>query len=813
MAMKRLLLLICLTPFACAICFAADEDRLTRKAGPDADGLTGVTPMNWTLDPAGKQIKVGDWPFGAALSPDGKRLAVTNNGMGLQSISLIDTDTLEVTETIVVRRPQSLFLGLAWNADGSRLYASGGASNLIGVFDTSADKTTQVDKISVLPTEPDKDGKPKTARMYCGGLALSPDGKRLYVAEILNGTVTVIDTEAAKPIKDIPVGNNPYTVIFSHDGTKAYVTCWGAAMVAVIDTATEKPVGEIPTGDHPCAMTLSPDGAHLFVCNANSDTVSVIATDVDKVIHTIALEPYPDAPFGSIPNACSVSADGHTLYVANAGNNDVAVITLTDHDWGGEQVEAYQLLGLVPTAWFPTAVTAIGNGERLLVTCAKGLGTGPNADPKMYIGFMYHGIVCAVNITSAQQLAEYTTQAAKLNGFVEGKSVRPTASTAPSAIPRRVGDPSPIKYVVYIIKENRTYDQVLGDMPQGNGDPELCYFGQEVTPNHHALAEEFVLLDNFYVDGTVSADGHQWSCAAIATDAMEKTWQASYSKRGPALGGPIIYPSLGYIWDLCEDNGITHRTYGEMENVTGNVGHACPDYPGWDVKNPLADQRNADVFLRELAEFDRAGEMPRFVIMCLPHNHTGGTVPGWPTPRSCVADNDLALGRIVEGLSKTRFWSEMAVFVVEDDAQAGPDHVDAHRTVALVAGPYCKRGIVDSTFYDTAAMLRTIELILGLPAMTQYDAAATPMVDCFTNKPDLRAYVCKPNTYPLDEINPKTAYGAAESLAMDWSDFDKAPWDELNRILWHSIKGPAALYPTPHTSRGWAVSLAEATDH
>ncbi len=806
----RILLPACLIAAACAACFAADEDRLTRHAGPDADGTTGVTPMNWTLDPAGKQIKVGDFPFGAALSPDGKRLAVSNNGLGLQTISMIDTESLEVVETVLVRRPQSLFMGLAWSADGSRLYTSGGGSNLIGVFDTSGEKTKQIATINVGPAATEAGGKPKSATMYSGGLALSPDGKRLYVAEILNDTVTVIDTGTNQVLKDIPVDDSPYTVVCSGDGAKAYVSAWGGGVVTVIDTATEAVVKSIQTGDHPCAMALSPDGARLFVCNANSDTVSVIDNATDEVTHTISLAPYPDAPFGSIPNACCVSADGRTLYVANAGNNDVAVISLVDRQWGEQQVSAYDILGIVPTAWFPSAVSVIPDGNRLLVTCAKGLGAGQNADPTMYIGFMLHGIVCAPEISSPEQLGQYTARAAQLNGFVEGKSVRPTASAEPSAIPRHVGEPSPIKYVVYIIKENRTYDQVLGDLPQGNGDAELCYFGREMSPNHHALAEEFVLLDNFYVDGSVSADGHQWSCGAIATDAMEKTWPANYSKRAPALGGPIIYPSAGYIWDRCEQHGITHRTYGEMEGVTSNEGNACPDYVGWDLKTPGGDQRNADVFLGELAEFEQAGEMPRFIIMSLPQDHTGGTVPGWPTPRACMADNDLALGRIVAGLSHSRFWPELAVFVVEDDAQAGPDHVDAHRTVALLASPYCKRGLVDSTFYDTAAMLRSIELILGLPPMTQFDAAATPMLNCFTDEPNLTPYACLPNTHPLDELNPGSAYGAAESVAMDWSDFDKAPWDALNRILWHSIKGPDAPYPTPHTSRGWVVALPDA---
>ena len=375
-------------------------------------------------------------------------------------------------------------------------------------------------------------------------------------------------------------------------------------------------------------------------------------------------------------------------------------------------------------------------------------------------------------------------------------------------VPRRPGELSPIKHVIYIIKENRTYDQIFGDFKQGNGDPSICLFGREITPNHHALAEQFVLLDNFYVDAEVSADGHEWSTAGIATDFVEKVWPTVYSGRGlsyPSEGSyRIAFPTNGYIWEAVQKKGLSYRSYGEFVDVEGDsvkikhpalVGHVDKLFKPWDLA--YSDTLRAAEFIRELHEFEKKGDFPNFMIMHLPNDHTSGTSPGYPVPRAMVAQNDLALGMIVEEITKSKFWPGTAIFVIEDDAQNGPDHVDAHRSIALVVSPFTKRGYVDHTLYDTAGMLRTMELILGLNPMSQYDAAAYPMIDCFKNNPDFKGYKKIVPNVRLDEMNTKLSYGASESLAMDFSKEDATPEILLNEIIWKSIHGADSEMPAP----------------
>jgi hypothetical protein len=389
-----------------------------------------------------------------------------------------------------------------------------------------------------------------------------------------------------------------------------------------------------------------------------------------------------------------------------------------------------------------------------------------------------------------------------------------------------VGDPSPIKHIIYIIKENRTYDQVFGDIKKGNGDPELVMFGEEVTPNHHKLANEFVLLDNLYCNGQVSRDGHPWSTMAYNTDYIARDWHLTYSRR---LGvkddeeGNLAKAPSGYLWDACARNKLSYRSYGEygrrvsepdgsvkMEAaVPGLVGHMCPDYGVAKKKGrKVRDTDNVEVFLREFRAFEKADNLPRFIVMSLGEDHTTGTTPGTYTPRACVASNDVALGRLVEAVSKSKYWPTTAIFVIEDDAQNGPDHVDAHRTVGLVISPYTKRGVVDSTQYSTVSMVRSIELILGLPPLSQYDAAARPMFASFTDKPDLRSYQHEPSRIDLNALNPATAYGADRSRKMDFSDYDKVDDFELNEILWRAVKGKDAPLP-PAVRRAIANRPAE----
>jgi YVTN family beta-propeller protein len=540
------------------------------------------------------------------------------------------------------------------------------------------------------------------------------------------------------------------------------------------------------------------------------------------VTETIATALFPRAPEGSTPDALAVAPDGETLYVANADNNCIAVIDI-------EHPGRSQVKGFIPTGWYPTAVAVTPDGKAILVGVGKGNQTRPNpidrskgsradADapatrsrPFPYIGTTLSGALAIVRVPDDKGLAAYTETVYRNCPYSDT-----LLSNAPyprkTAIPTKVGEPSPIKHVIYIIKENRTYDQVLGDLTRGNGDPGLVMFGAEVTPNHHALAEEFVLLDNLYCNGHVSADGHPWSTMAYNTDYIARNWALTYSRREGVDDddeGDLSRAPSGYLWDASARNNLTYRSYGEygarvsqpdgtfrMEGrVPGLVGHTSPEFGIAKAGKVVRDTDRVDVFLKELAEYEKNGDLPRFIVMSLGEDHTTGTTPGTYTPQACVASNDLALGRLVEALSRSRYWPETAIFVIEDDAQNGPDHVDAHRTVGLVVSPYTRRRALDSNQYSTVSMLRTIELILGLPPLSQFDAAARPMFASFTDTPDLTPYRNRLPQISLDTINDAQAYGAERSSRMDFSEYDKIDDFALNEILWRAVKGPDAPLP------------------
>jgi hypothetical protein len=434
-----------------------------------------------------------------------------------------------------------------------------------------------------------------------------------------------------------------------------------------------------------------------------------------------------------------------------------------------------------------------------------------------YIGNMMQGALSTITTPDAATRAAMTRRVRELTPYTDALRLAPAEAPIASPIPRLVGGSSPIKYVFYVIRENRTYDQVLGDMPGGNGDPSLTLFGEDITPNAHAIARDFTLFDNFYVDAEVSYDGHAFSTGAYATDVAEKLWPTNYGSRGtPYLSeggykmrdqyGNFSAPPAGYIWDFAKRAGISVRSYGEFATwprrggqvhatVPGLEGLVHPSYPPFDLGVP--DVQRADIWLEEFRQFERNGALPRLSIIRLGNDHTSGTSPNAPTPRAMVADNDLALGRIVEAISRSRYWKQSAILVLEDDAQNGPDHIDAHRSVLLSIGPFSRRRAVDSTLYTTSGVLRTIELILGLPPMSQYDAAATPMYAAFQPTPDLTPYTHLPARVPLDERNDWTSPGANASLAMNLRDADRAPELELNEILWQSVHGAGALMPPP----------------
>jgi YVTN family beta-propeller protein len=604
----------------------------------------------------------------------------------------------------------------------------------------------------------------------------------------------------------------------------------------VIDTATNTVAKTIEVGLHPTGMAISPSGDRVYVTNANSDTVSVLDTVSDtvmKTLHVGELGPDHEPVLGSSPNAVTVSGDGRTLYVANAAQNAIAVVNV-------DRQEEDAVRGLIPTGWYPTAVALNGTGDELFVASGYGFGSIVPVPPGQGRSYQDRvGVVSVVNVPTRDELSRFTKQVRDNNRSlppeIDLQSVKgpdednegrddDKRNGRGHPIPMHLGEGSPIKHVFYIIKENRTYDQVFGDVDAGNGDPTLVQFGRDVTPNHHALAEQFALLDNYYGPGDQSALGHRWILQAYPSTWVHKYGNAR-NNQSPMLLGPT-----DAIYDSAKAHGLKVSAYGERgaNTITPPTATWTDIYNDWkngtskvkidaraiivglrDVYHPkypaaesrVPDQYRADIFLKDFAEFERNGNLPNLVLILLYDDHTEGTSPGFPTPRAMVADNDLALGRIVQAISRSRYWRESAIFVTEDDSQDGLDHVDGHRTVGLAISPYTRHGVVDSTFYTIVNMYRTIEQILGLPPRNQFDLAAEPMFTTFTSKADLAPYTAVPNRIPLDEMNPPLAglHGlqrelAKFSLTIDSSEPDSAPADLLNRAIWHSVKG----FDTPY---------------
>jgi YVTN family beta-propeller protein len=622
-----------------------------------------------------------------------------------------------------------------------------------------------------------------------------------------------------------PCGVRPYDVALARNGL-LYVSDWAERVVLVVDPQSLRTVSRIPVGEHPNQIVLHPKDDRLFVACASSNLVSVIDTKTGTVQETIYTALFPQSPEGSTPDALAIAPDGETLFVANADNNCIAVIDI-------EAPRRSQVKGFIPTGWYPTAVAVSRDGKQLLVGVGKGNQTASNKPdearlaealarpageggykriPFPHVGTTLSGALSIVPMPNEEQLRRHTDQVYR-NCPYSDKQLTLAPSERKTAIPTKVGEASPIKHVIYIIKENRTYDQVFSDIPRGRRDPSLLMFGEEVTPNHHKLANEYVLLDNLYCNGHVSADGHPWSTMAYNTDYIARNWALTYSRRQGIDDddeGDLSRAPSGYIWDSCKRNGLTYRSYGEyggrvsqpdgtfrMEGrVPGLVGHMSPNYDlRIEGKPRMRDTDNVDVFLAEFREYEKNGDLPRFIIMSLGEDHTEGTRPGSPTPQACVASNDLALGRLVEAVSKSKYWPQIAIFVIEDDAQNGPDSVDAHRTIGLVISPYVRRGYLDSTQYATVSMLRTMELILGLPPLSQFDASANPMFNSFTDTPNLTPFQHLPAKINLNARNERTAYGAERSQKMDFTEYDKIDDFELNEILWRSIKGVDAPIP------------------
>jgi YVTN family beta-propeller protein len=812
--------------------------------GKKDDGSV-LLPNQWSLRPVGRQIELGDFPVNVAVHPGGRFVAVLHSGYSEHQILVVDLLLAQVVSRFTLHEA---FYGLAFSEDGKTLVSSGAGDEVIHVFGFEQGKLFNHVKIKL--REPKTRGVP-------AGLAIESGDGDLFVANVWGDSVSRVSLRGEPRPMEIALGTNlleswetpvqpapdaetaaaqkrleaslyekdsagtfPYACCLDEKHERLYVSLWARAKVAVIDLNAQQVMAQWPTQEHPCEMTLTRSGKFLFVANASRNTVSVFDVKAQKSIELISSSLYPEVPPGSTPNSLALSPDDRTLFVANADNNAVAVF---DVSTPGKS----RSVGFIPTGWYPTSVRVTPDGRKLVVANGKGLMSLPNPlgpqpgikdstnATRQYIARLFKGTLSVIDLPSHKQseseFAAWTRQAYQCSPLSPNASVS-GIPTDKSSIPIAVGKPSPIKYCLYIIKENRTYDQVLGDLPQGNGDAELCLFPERVTPNLHQIARDFVLLDNFYVEGEVSADGHEWSMAAYATDFVEKMWPMDYghNKSGkfpyPSEGTfAVAAPAGGYLWDRAREAGVSYRSYGEFiangkgvgkpsrARVKALEGHFDEWFRGFDLE--YSDVKRAERFISELKRFENEGSMPRLQILRLPNDHTHGSTVGKRTPTAYVADNDVAVGMVVEAVSQSKFWPETAIFIVEDDAQNGPDHVDAHRTTAFVVSPYARRGVVDSTLYSTSSMLRTMELILGLKPMSQFDAAARPMFNAFQSVANVTPYQHKPANENLDARNGKQAWGGR--IKMNFAREDAADDLLLNEAVWRAVRGSDQPMPAP----------------
>lgn len=878
---------VTLTLFGCRLGSPSNSLRTTEKVGR-AGANRYVTPANQILTPAGLQVELPSMrPQALALSPDGRILVTSGKTAELVVVDPVTGSILQrvglPSETNAVPAPEAVsanilepdkdgqvsFTGLIFSPHGRRIYLAN-VNGSIKVF--GVDEQNKVSPLFTIPL-PLVKAVGRTNEIP-SGLALSPDGRKLYVVLNLSNRLGEFDADTGRLLRSWDVGVAPYDVVLS--GTKALVSNWGGrrpgtndvtgpagrgtlvrvdpvrhiaseGSVTMIDLTRSNVVKEIQVGLHASAMAVSPGGRYLAVANAASDTLSVIDLPRERVAETIWVRRNAAELFGAAPNALAFDASGRTLYVCNGSQNAVAVVAF---DPGRSR-----MTGLIPVGWYPGAIVHDARRQALYVANIKGIGSTRKLTPGDAAKFrsgQHFGTLSLVAIPREKEMPKLTRTALRnMRSGAIREALLPARPGQPARpVPERTGEPSVFKHVVYIIKENRTYDQVFGALKEGNGDPSLCIFGEHFTPNQHKMVREFVLLDNTYCSGILSADGHQWADAGITTDYLEKSF-AGFPRSYPdgmddTDVDALAYSPGGFIWDNVLKHGKTLRNYGEFaitdkswkdkarkdkirfldhyqEFVQGTDTINLSSRPaieslrpylntntvGWDMDVP--DVFRAAQFIKELREFEETGELPNFIIICLPNDHTSGTAAGAPTPAAQVADNDLAFGQIVEALSKSRFWKETCILAIEDDPQAGWDHVSGYRTTAYVVSPYTKRGKVVSTQYNQTSLLRTMELILGLPPMNQLDASATPMFDCFTDKPDFTPFTAVTNNVPLDEMNPdpkkisdlllrKNAYASGK---LPLREPDRCPEDQFNRILWHAMKGSKAPYPE------WAITVYE----
>lgn len=837
---------------------------------------------NQTITPAGQQVEFIGRPMAATLSPDKKTLAVLN-GYG-KAIVLIQPEVGVVKQIFEAAGGSASFTGILYAPDGKTLYASQADGHII-VADVSDDGFITLNKLLETPKSSIVHPGREDGNAYPGGLALSNDGATLYVTLNRNNTLGVLDLATGTFTNEIAVGNAPFDVVVN--GSTAYVSNRGGRVatnddftvnssgtpivadenigyattgtVSVVDLSTGEVTATIDVGLHPGVMLL--DDSRLFVANANDDTISVIDTATNEVVQSIAVKPFTGSLLGSSPNALAMLGENR-LAVSLGRNNAVAIYSVPADPRANPVLE-----GLVPTGFYPLALAVDTEANRLIVANGKGVGSlGPSSsagpDPATNkTAKNVHSMIGSVSvmpIPSYDELPRYSVQVAENNSWTKLQPTQAAQSdAAPVPIPQNLGEPSVFKHVFYIIRENRTYDQVFSDMPQGNGDPSLLQFGREVTPNAHALAERFGLLDNVYASGLNSADGHQWSTQAFANDYLERSY-GGFIRTYPFNGGDsLVYTPSGFLWDNALGHGKTVRNYGEYVNglrADGTemgpwtfdfVGRGESDMGTWtdffnnwkimtgraegephvktleahsDVPSLqritntayppynqiISDQYRTEVFLKEFDDYVANNNLPDLVMLCLTNDHTMGVTENYPTPSAMVADNDVALGRIVEAITNSPYWKESIIFVIEDDAQDGVDHVSGHRMPALVISPYNQHNLVDSTYYTQITFVREMEQILGLPPMNQMDMAVDPSVmsGLFTSEPNLTPYKALPTNIPFDEMNPKQEslnglplFWSEAMATLDFSKPDMADKQILNRAVWYATKGYDVIYP------------------
>jgi len=845
-----------------------------------ADSILPVMmPYNRWIDPAGQQIYFGDkenenHALDCAVSPDGKWIAVE----GRYSVVIISAETKKIVHRLVLTdifgkaKAMGTYSGIRWhneNGENKLFWTVSGDSGKSYVVKANWDnKKLEVAKTFLF------ESKSPAEDALANELVISDENGTSFLYVVLNGNSTLekININTGETVWSVATGVAPFGITKANG--KLYVTNWAGGVpeendknvagipwgsakidpgtgathegtVSVFNPADGKLLKEVVVGLHPNDIISSPDEKFVYVANANSDLISVINTKTDEISENIPVRlgeeqnPY----WGDSPNGLGISGDGTTLYVANGMDNAVAVVSLGKKAASDAGAEKSKVEGFIPTGAYPGAVYVLNNNSIVVPNIESEGARIPfisETDGKVsYNSHKQMASVSVIPVPNKTQLADYTERVKKTNQHFRLALLKdlPRENVAPVPVPVRIGEPSVFKHVVYIIKENRTYDQILGDHPDGDGEPSLCIFGKEITPNTHKICDDFLLLDNFYVSGKSSAEGHQWTDMAIVTDYIEKNVRAWFRSYPHVQEDALVYAPTGFLWDNARNHGKSVRIYGEAcspemdknetwESIykrykngektefknTSTINTVpeilCPTFPGYGT-HKFTDLIRADAFIEELNAFEKmeGDQFPELIVMALPNDHTSGTRPGFPTPRAMVADNDLALGKILEALSKSRFWKNTAVFVTEDDSQAGWDHVSAYRTVGLVASPYTKFDKTNHTNYNQVSMVRTMEQILGLPPMNIMDATAMPMFDCFNEKPDYTPYISVPNEIPLDEMNKelsqlngKELHYAKKSMLPIFDKIDSGHDDLFNRIIWFAMKGKEN-YPAKYSGR------------